>query len=75
MAISEYIFYIWMLGEVNRKILKPYIYMNYSGNKICTTMYDIPKNSENWVESEYIKIESLGIVPGTWFGKRADVKI
>ena len=47
MAISEYIFYIWMLGEVNRKILKPYIYMNYSGNKICTTMYDIPKNSEN----------------------------
>jgi len=37
-------------------------YASYSVNKISTTMYDIPKNSEKWVESEYEKIESLGIV-------------
>jgi len=56
MAISEYIFYIWMLGKVDRKRLKPYIYNSCSGNKISTIMYDIPKNSEKWVESEYGKI-------------------
>ena len=27
------------------------------------------------VESKYVKSERLGIVPGTWFGKRVDVKI
>ena len=75
MAISAYIFYIWMLGKVDRKILKPYVNISYSGNKIPTTMCDIPKNSEKWVESKYIKIERLGIVPGTWFGKKVNVKI
>jgi hypothetical protein len=46
MAISEYILYIWMLGKVDRKRLKPYIYISCSGNKISTIMYDIPENSE-----------------------------
>jgi len=46
MAISAYIFYIWMLGKVDRKILKPYVNISYSGNKIPITMCDIPKNSE-----------------------------
>jgi len=39
-------------------------YASYSVNKISTTMYDIPKISEKWVESEYKKVESFGIVPG-----------
>ena len=38
-------------------------------------MCDIPKNLEKWVESKYVKGERLGIVPGTWFGKRMDVEI
>ena len=54
-----------MLGKVDRNVLKPYIYISCSGNKISTTMYDIPEFSEKWVESEYEKIERLGIVPGT----------
>ena len=72
MAISAYIFYIWMLGKVDRKILKPYVNISYSGNKIPTTMCDIPKNSEKWVESKCEKIERLGIVPGTLFGKKGE---
>ena len=47
----------------------------WKGYKYSTRIYDISKNSEKWVESEYGIIESLGIMPGTWFGKRADVKI
>jgi len=38
-------------------------------------MCDIPKISEKRVESKYIKIERLGIVPGTWFGQKVNVKI
>jgi len=38
-------------------------------------MCDIPKNWEKWVESKYIKIERLGIVPGTWFDQKVNVKI
>ena len=50
-------------------------YTSHWGNKIPTTMYDTPKNSEEWVESKYIKIERLGVVSGTWFGKKMNVKI
>ena len=56
MAISEYILYIWMLEKVDSKRLKLYIYISCWGNKVSTIMYDIPKNSEKWVESEYEKI-------------------
>jgi len=47
----------------------------YWGNEIPTIMYDIPKNSEKWVESKYEKIERLDIVPGTWSAKRLDAGI
>ena len=50
-------------------------YALYWGNKIFTTMYDISKISEKWVESKYEKIERFGIVPGTWSAKRLDAKI
>ena len=50
-------------------------YVSSSGHEEPTTMCDIPKNSEKWVESKYVKSERLGIVPGTWFGKRVDVRI
>ena len=49
--------------------------MSYSGYKYSTSIYDIPKDSEKWVEYEYEKIERLDIVPGTWFGKKMNVKI
>jgi len=50
-------------------------YARHWGNKIAMTMYDIPRNSGKWVESKCEKIERLGIVPGTWFGKRVNVKV
>ena len=50
-------------------------YASYWGHKYPTAMYDISKNSEKWIESKYEKSERLGIVPGTWFGKRMDVKV
>ena len=37
-------------------------------------MYNIPKNSEKCVEPKYEKFERLGIVPGTRFGKKINVK-
>ena len=48
---------------------------SYSGHINPTTMCSIQKNSEKWGESKYVKSERLGIVPGTWFGKRMDVII
>jgi len=47
-------------------------YTSYLANKIPTTMYDTPKNSEKWVESKYKEIERLGIVPGAWSEKGLD---
>ena len=64
-----------MLGNLIRKTLKLYTYINYSGNKNPNTMCDIPKDSEKWVESKYAESERIGIVPGTWFDKRVDVII
>ena len=74
-AISQNIFSVQMLGNLIRKTLKLYTYINYSGNKNPNTMCDIPKDSEKWVESKYAESERLGIVPGTWFDKRVDVII
>ena len=74
-AISQNIFSVQMLGKLIRKTLKLYTYINYSGNKNPNTMCDIPKNSEKWGGSKCEKSERLGIVPGTWFGKRVDVII
>ena len=47
-------------------------YASYLANKIPTTMYDTPKNSEKWVESKYKEIERLGIMPGAWSAKGLD---
>jgi len=49
-------------------------YASHWGNKIAMTMYNIPKNSEEWVESKHIKIERPGIMPGTWFGQKVNVE-
>ena len=69
-AISQNIFSVQMLGNLIRKTLKLYTYINYSGNKNPNTMCDIPKDSEKWVESKYAESERLGIVPGTWFDEK-----
>jgi len=45
-AISQNIFSVQMLGNLIRKTLKLYTYINYSGNKNPNTMCDIPKDSE-----------------------------
>ena len=50
-------------------------YTSHWGNKIAMIMYNIHRISEKWVESKYENIERLGIVPGTWFGKKENVKI
>ena len=53
-----------MLGNLIRKRLKLYTYINYSGSTNPNTMCDIPKDSEKWVESKYGESERLGIVSG-----------
>jgi len=59
----------------HRKVYQTQKYGSYLSNKVFTTMNDIPKISEKWVKCKYGKIESLDIVPGTWFDKRANVRI
>jgi len=66
----------WLIYHDDRgKVHQMKEYASYWGNKIAMTMYNIPKNSEKWVESKCENIEMLGIVPGTWFGKKQNVKI
>jgi len=45
-AISQNIFLVQILGNLIKKTLKLYTYINSSGNKDPTTMCDIPENSE-----------------------------